>query len=248
MQAIRVRPIKDDDPEEEWYRSVVIDFETDQELVMLLPDEKDLEKGNGEEEEEGDEEEAKEEKPPEPDVVGDDDFLPEPIFDRGTRLEVEIPFPDGLRRFNSVVRRIELFHGGTMRVEWPTAGERIQRRDFVRVDVTFPAHVWFKEAPEAPLRQLSGNTINVSAGGLRLNLAEPLASDQRIEVEVQGNGLKGTTLQGRVVRSGELERKKDQPQRYWVAVEFVGVDESLRNAMTQMVFDIQREQMKRSLT
>lgn len=238
MQAIRVRPIKDG-VEEEWYRSVVIDFQTDEELVVLLPDDKD--KGDGEDKDAKPAAEKEE-------TVGDEDFLPDPIFDRGTRIEVEISFPDGIRRFTSVVRRIELFHGGTMRIEWPSAGERIQRRDYVRVDVTYPVHVWFKENPDQPLRQLSGNTINVSAGGLRLNLGEPLPSDLRVETEVQAGALKGTTMQGRVVRSGELERKKEQPQRYWVAVEFVAVDESLRNSMTQMVFDIQREQMKRSLT
>lgn len=257
MQAIRIRPAKGD-ADEAWYRSVVIDFSPDEELVVLLPDEKDLAKNEGGEEEEtenGQAEDAEdsaasgEDSPGGSQAAGDeDDFIPDPIFERGDQIEVEISFPDGIRRFNSVVRRLELFHGGTMRIEWPTAGERIQRRDFVRVDVTYPAHAWFKDDPDGPLRQLTGTTINVSAGGVRLNLPEPLDSEQRVEIEVQGSGLQGTHIQGSVVRSGELDRKKDQPQRYWVAVEYVGVDESLRNALTQIVFDIQREQMKRSLS
>lgn len=60
--------------------------------------------------------------------------------------------------------------------------------------------------------------------------------------------LREQTLQGRVVRSGELPKKRNAVQHYWVAVEFVGVDEALRKEMAQRVFDMQREHMKKRLS
>lgn len=241
MQSVRLRATRE--PDSPWYRSVIVDFDEGQELVLLLPSAKDREKAV--DHDPAALEPAAREEPP----VGDDEDLVETaVFDRGSRLEVEISFPDGIRRFSSVVRRLDLNYGGAMRVEWPSEGTRIQRRDYVRVEAEYRSIVWYREEEGGPLKQLQGHTTDFSAGGVRLRLPEPLPADQRIEMEIQNTPLKAQNLQGRVVRSGELEKKRNEPQYYWVAVEFVGVDEGLRKDMTQMVFDIQREQMKRSLT
>lgn len=249
MQSVRLRARQPESAP--WYRSVIVDFEEGQELVLILPTKKDLEKPASEEEEAGEaaaEETAQvepEAQPPRP--AGDDDELEPEIFNKGTGIEVEISFPDGIRRFTSVVRRLDLNYGGAMRVDWPTEGTRIQRRDYVRVDVSFRTIVWYRGEDEK-LIQLNGYTTDFSAGGVRLRLEQPLPDEQRIEMEIQKTKLSEQTLQGRVVRSGELEKKRNEPQYYWVAVEFVGVDEGLRKEMTQMVFDIQREQMRKSLS
>lgn len=242
MQAVRLRSLQADT--EQWYRSVIVDFEQEQELVLILPGKKDLEDAQGQTP--GEAEPAQQDEKPK-DVGDDSEFLEPPPFDRGSRVEVEVSFPDGIRRFTSVVKRLDLNYGGSVRIEWPSQGTRIQRRDFVRVDVAYRALVWYREG-DGPLQQINGFTLNVSAGGVRLKLPQPLPEEQRIEVEIQTPALAGLTLQGRVVRSGEIEKARKEAQFFWVAVEYVGVDEGLRNDMTQMVFDIQREQMKRSLT
>lgn len=246
MQAVRIRPKVGDS--ESWYRSVIVDFQTDDELVLVMPGSKDI-VTEDEEDGEGDADDELEAEEGGPMTVGDEDeIIPESIFDKGTAIEVEISFPDGIRRFTSVVRRLDLNYGGAMRIDWPTEGTRIQRRDFVRVEVTYRALVWFREEDDAPLQKVAGSTMDISAGGVRLNLPRPLAFDQRIEIQIEVPVLAERTLQGRVVHASEIEKRRGEEQRYWVAVEFVGVGESLRKEMTQMVFDIQREQMKRSLT
>lgn len=237
MQAVRLRPVPSDS--DAWHRSVIVDFTPDEELILVVPEDKDLVDEKGDAPDEEAEAEA-------PAVVGDDDVLPPPLFDRGTKIEVEISFPDGIRRFTSVVRRLELQYGGSMRVDWPTEGTRIQRRDYVRVEVGYRALVWYREG-DGPLQKLTGATMDISAGGVRLKLTTPLESGQRIEIEIDNSVLKGKTVQGRVVHCGEIEKKRGQPDEYWIAVEFVGIGEAMRKDMTQMVFDIQREQMKRSL-
>lgn len=239
MHAVLVRVQGAD--EESWLRSVIVDFDTGRELVILLP-----KTGIAESEP------AAKPPPPSgevPSAIGDeDDFLDEPLFGKGTKLEVEIAFPDGIRRFESVVRRLDASFGGSLRIAWPTEGTRVQRRDYVRVDVAKPIVVRMQNAETGAIEKVVGATIDLSAGGTRLNLAEPIPDDTRIELEFNFGGVNGQLLQGRVVRSGALETKRDKPKAYWVAVEFVGVGESLRKDMTQLVFDLQREQMRRSLS
>jgi ribosome maturation protein Sdo1 len=83
---------------------------------------------------------------------------------------------------------------------------------------------------------------------MRLRLLERIPDATRVEVEVGVPALAGRTLQGQVLRSGELKRESKQAQEYWVAVQFVGVDEGLRKEMTQLVFDIEREHLRKSLS
>lgn len=239
MQAIRIcEPGKG-----QWFRSVIVDYEVDQELVILLPSEKDREidadtvpvrpPQTGAETQEG--------------AGGKpgDDFLEPPTFNKGAPIQVEVSLADGIRRFNSVVQRLEMTYGGCLRIAWPTEGTRIQRRDYVRVDVTYHAIVRFLDEEKHP-QEMEGSTLDISAGGLRLRMVQPLPADLKLDIEVAVPALESTLLKGRVVRSGEIEKKRvDLPQFYWVAIEFVGVDAMLRKELTQLVFDIQRDQLRK---
>jgi c-di-GMP-binding flagellar brake protein YcgR len=252
MQAIRIC----DPGSGQWFRSVIVDYEPDQELVVLLPSEKDRDldadttpirasqpDGEGSEGEPGSSRE---------------DFLEPPTFNKGASVQVEVSLADGIRRFKSVVQRLELTYGGCLRITWPTEGTRIQRRDYVRVDVTYHTIVRFLEDEERPdeegpvrkrqqhPREMEGTTLDFSAGGMRLRMVQPLPADLKLDIDVGVPALESTVLKGRVVRSGEIEKKRpDLPQFYWVAIEFVGVDAQLRKELTQLVFDIQREQLRK---
>lgn len=239
MQAVRIC----EPGTGQWFRSVIVDYEPDQELVILLPSEKDREidadttpirsaRGPGE---------------GSPGAAGSvrDDLVDPPAFDKGASIQVEVSLADGIRRFNSVVQRLELTYGGCLRVTWPTVGTRIQRRDYVRVDVTYRAIVHFLDEEEQP-QVMEGTTLDFSAGGMRLRMVQPLPADLKLDIEVGVPALESMVLKGRVVRSGEIEKKRtDLPQFYWVAIEFVGVDAQLRKELTQLVFDIQRDQLRR---
>lgn len=236
MQAVRIC----DPATGHWFRSVIVDYEPDQELVILLPNEKDRDF----EADTTPVDNAKGGAPPTTSSVRDD-LVDPPAFDKGSPIQVEVSLPDGVRRFNSVVRRLELKYGGCLRVTWPTAGTRIQRRDFVRVDVTYRVVIHFVDAEGQP-HEMEGSTLDISAGGVRLRMAQPLPADLEIAMEISVPALGTTILKGRVVRSGEIEKKRaGLLTSYWVAVEFLGVDASLRKDLTQLVFDIQRDQLRR---
>ncbi len=234
MQAIRIC----DPGTGEWFRSVIVDYEPDRELVVLLPGEKDRDfSGDGDLTVSGQASKGAPDR--------SDDFLDPPPFNKGAPVRVEVSLPDGIRQFDSVVRRLELTYGGSLRIEWPTVGTRIQRRDFVRVEVTFQVVVHFIDE-ERVLHQKEAVTLDFSAGGLRLRMLQPLPAELRLDLEVNVPALQSIVLRGSVIRSGEIERKRaDRPQFYWVAVEFVGLDATLRKELTQLVFDIQREQMRK---
>lgn len=243
MQAVRIC-----DPNKgQWFRSVIVDYEPDQEIVILLPTEKDRDViadmtptqssrqpgGRGE-------------NPPSGTSSGtsDDDFLEPPPFNKGAPIRVEVSLTDGIRHFNSVVRRLEFTYGGCIRIEWPTEGTRIQRRDFVRVDVTYRTVVRFFDENEL-LQEREGTTLDFSSGGMRLRMLQSLPAELELDIEVAVPALEGNILKGRVVRSGEIERKRTNlPQFHWVAIEFVGIDAALRKDLTQLVFDIQRDQLR----
>lgn len=247
MQSVLIKP--QDSEDNLWFRSVIVDFVPDRELVIVMPTQNDSVKEDGAES-------IPDVDPPvsspEPIIDEDEDELVgggmELIFSTGTRLDVEISFSDGIRRFASMVKRLDMSYGGSLRIAWPTEGTRIQRRDFVRVDSSIPMVVRYEDAETGTLVKVNAPTIDLSAGGARLQMASPIPDDTRIEMELQSTSLKGQTLQGRVVRSALIEsNRRDKRKDFWVAVQFLGVDEGLRNRLTQLVFDIQREQMRRSL-
>ncbi|MEX2584119.1 MAG: PilZ domain-containing protein [Gemmatimonadota bacterium] len=261
MQAVLVKPLGGE--QESWFRSLIVDFVPDKELVIVLPsaddrltDEDDAEAELGEADGEKGEAAAPTEEPETAAVeIGDvvDDELDDTdlLFGRGTKIEVEISFPDGIRRFASVIRKQDLSFGGSLRIDWPSEGTRIQRRDFVRVEAVFPMTVRFEDPEGATLTKYTGATMDISAGGVRLQLHEPIPDDTQVEIDIDTEPLKSQVLYGRVVRSGEIQykkRNKKAPTEYWVAIEFAGVDEGLRKEMTQLVFDLQRQAMRRSLS
>jgi hypothetical protein len=233
MQAILIKPLGHE--EEPWFRSSIVDFRPEQELVVVLPSPRD----------------RLDRPPPKPTegagTTEEEDELTDTLFSRGTELEVQISFPDGIRRFSSVIRKLDLSFGGSLYLDWPTEGTRIQRREHVRVEVRFPTAVKFKERGTEIAKVVHGDTIDLSAGGVRLQLADAIADDTEIRLDIDTDSLRGKPFKGRVVRSGAIEAKRArQGLDCWVAVEFVGVDPKSRKEMTQLVFDIQRQQMKRS--
>lgn len=248
IQAMQPARIRSQSEPDRWHRTVIIDFEESEHLLLLQPrgSARGGDRARADAEVEPDEEEA----------VPARGTVPSPSpkqpgFERGTKVEVEVTLPDGIRRFSSVIRGSEPTYGGSMRIDWPAEGTRIQRRDYVRVDVSLPATVTYApivEGEKLGETRIRGTTIDMSAGGARLRLAEQIPDNTPIELNVEMPPLDAQSLQARVVRSEKLERKGGAMQYYWVAIQFTAIDEALRKTLTQLVFDIQREQLKRSRT
>lgn len=166
-------------------------------------------------------------------------------FDPGTPVQVEIPLADGLRRFSAVV------HGPgagvpSLRLSWPEGAERIQRRDNVRVPVTFRVEI-AEIRPDGRLADKTlGISIDLSAGGARIAVPRAIEPGTTLELTLHlpEHGLQKTD--GRVVRRGEIHHAAGE-NRYWIAVEFSRIAAAVERDVTRFVFDVQRDQMRKGI-
>lgn len=165
---------------------------------------------------------------------------PEP----GTEVDVELALPDGLRRFTVHVRGVG-DAPPSLKLSWPQEGERIQRRDAVRVPVQMRADVRVVQRDGSLGPTLLGQTSDVSAGGVRINLPEPLEAESRIEIALQAPGIGTMECAGRVLRGGELQAVTGA-NRHWVAVIFSDLPPAVLRDINRMVLDVQRTLMRRS--
>lgn len=165
---------------------------------------------------------------------------------RDSVVTVDLFLPDGIRRFQTVVvRRNEGSPPGLV-LAWPKDLERIQRREAFRVSIELKAEATFQAEGMRDRRAMSGSTLDLSSGGVRLALPEPIADETLLEANIAIPGAGMQTCVARVVRWGE-RMEAGAAGRFWVACEFIDPSESFRKEVTRFVFDIQRDQLRKGM-
>lgn len=166
-----------------------------------------------------------------------------------TVVNVQIPRPDGVYVMPSLVVARDT-QGPALMLRWPAREDRVQRRNHVRVGVMIPVEVWVRTAEGGRAgqeeRRISGASVNLSAGGLLLAVAEPLDPEAQVRLRLLMPDGIDTSVEARVLRTGEKE-DAHLAHRFWAALEFVGVLESARKEITQFVFDVQRDQIRKGV-
>jgi c-di-GMP-binding flagellar brake protein YcgR len=170
----------------------------------------------------------------------------EVLIPPGTRVRLQLALPDGLRRFSAMV--VQRNPGPPVAVEltWPEDYQRIQRRENVRVDVTLRVQVCRILENDARGAPLFGITSDISAGGTRIRLAEPLEVLSDIELLFTFPDEVEHRCDARVLRRGELTQAVTE-LRHWMALEFTNISEVVRREITRLVFDVQREQLRKGV-
>ena len=119
----------------------------------------------------------------------------------GQEVAIEYKTGRGIQRFGGI---LQIDSGETLRVVMQGEAERIQRREWARVDAILPVKIKGIDEPIEGETQ----TLNVSGGGVlvkdKWNM--PLGIDVRIEVQPEGGGEPIRAL-GRVVRVANPEEK-----------------------------------------
>jgi hypothetical protein len=119
----------------------------------------------------------------------------------GQEVAVEYKTGRGIQRFGGI---LQIDSGDTMRVVLHGEVERVQRREWARVEAILPIKI---KAIDEPIEGET-QTLNVSGGGVlvkdKWNM--PLGIDVRIEVQPEGGGEPIRAL-GRVVRVANPEEK-----------------------------------------
>lgn len=163
----------------------------------------------------------------------------------GATIHIQLARPDGLRRFAAAVRerRGGVGSAPTLVLDWPGEMQKIQRRDDVRVDAAYPARIRVLGAEAGKTAPLSGMTSDLSAGGAQVRMPGLVPDLSAIELTLQLPAGE-RTCGARVVRGGELAHSKGE-LRYWLALSFTNVEPAVRREITRLVFDLQRELLRR---
>jgi c-di-GMP-binding flagellar brake protein YcgR len=121
----------------------------------------------------------------------------------GTEVAVEVTTGRGIQRFSGVLE-LDAARAELLRIVLSGDAERIQRREWARVEAVVPVHLHGLEEP------VDGDTttLNVSGGGILVNdpWNMPLGIDVRMELQVEPGGQPIRAL-GRVVREMGKDRK-----------------------------------------
>jgi c-di-GMP-binding flagellar brake protein YcgR len=169
----------------------------------------------------------------------------------GAAVNVQIARPDGVHVLRSTVIRRDS-RGPSLHLRWPELSERVQRRNHVRVEVVVRTIVSVRvpqpagEDSPSTDRVITAVTADLSAGGARLDLHEPLEPDAQIRLSLELPDAGAQSSEARVVRGGEHPAIA-QGRRFWAAIEFVGMMESVRKEITRFVFDVQRDKLRKGV-
>jgi c-di-GMP-binding flagellar brake protein YcgR len=119
----------------------------------------------------------------------------------GSEVAIEYKTGRGIQRFGGI---LQLDTGEQLRVVMQGEAERIQRREWARIDAVLPIAIKGIDEPVGGETQ----TLNISGGGVLIKdkWNMPLGIDVRIELQAEPSGPPITAL-GRVVRVAGTEEK-----------------------------------------
>jgi hypothetical protein len=161
---------------------------------------------------------------------------PLPRLDPRTRFGVEVMSGPGILRFQTTAQQPPESGSTRLSLTLPRQIESIQRRKFSRV--TLNTAVAFSAAQENTDPSVQpgglGQTLDLSAGGIRFTTQVPLRYGQTVFVSF--NTPDGAIYRGLQAR---VARVQNEGLRYIVAVRFNEQDESLTDQLVQSVFRLQ---------
>ena len=160
------------------------------------------------------------------------------------KVLLEAVLPDGLRRMSAyVLGRREGPKPGLV-LDWPQVDERIQRRDNVRVSVMFPVYVRPYDSKGILGTRINATVVDLSAGGVRIVLPEPLWEGLVVEMAMQIPRMGERMCAGKVIRATDNPSAGSAAQ-YAAGVQFTEISEIVRRDITRFVFDTQREHFRK---
>ncbi|MDR3592876.1 MAG: PilZ domain-containing protein [Negativicutes bacterium] len=125
-------------------------------------------------------------------------------------------------------------------VSWPTDVERVQMRSYVRFDVNLDVRLSItdEETPKPILTM----TKDISAGGLRVLMGEPLPVGSELSVALYLESDNVMEAKGEVVR---IIRPRTEHEKYAVAIRYLEIDEKSRSQIIKFIFRKQIERRKK---
>ncbi|AZR73857.1 hypothetical protein BBF96_10940 [Anoxybacter fermentans] len=156
-----------------------------------------------------------------------------------------------LYSFKSIILRRfkEPIPGFALRL--PAEVKRIQRREFVRLEINIPLYYrLIDESEKIPLESDSSGsrqyiktyTLDISGGGVRFYSDEIMEVNSNLEIKLGLKGIEEEVIFGKIVRNQEKEEGG-----YEVGVAFESISSSVQDRIIGWIFDKQRELIRKGL-
>jgi len=187
------------------------------------------------------------------DFEEDESILVGAPLERGREVKIEpktpvllhFAQPDGIHVLSTHV--LERTPGQpSLRLAWPDGTEHIQRRSFARVEILVRCTLDVQDHAGGEDQSVPALSTDLSVGGVRVTMPVALEPDTQVRITMDLPGLGERTCEGLVNRTGETEGAA-QNHRFWAALEFAGMLESVRDDLTHFLLGAQREQQRKSI-
>lgn len=130
----------------------------------------------------------------------------------------------------------------------PTKVTKIQRRNFVRVDIVIQANYWILDKSaninladgiKTKEKPIKGTILDISGGGLRIVLESKTKINDLLLVEIPMDN-DNVLVAGKIVRV-----LKDEMGRDVIGLCFLELNESTRDKLIKFVFEVMRKQRRK---
>ncbi|KUO65625.1 MAG: pilus assembly protein PilZ [Gracilibacter sp. BRH_c7a] len=159
----------------------------------------------------------------------------------GTNLDVVFSDELSAYTFSSVIIKRIAAPIPTLILEFPSKITKIQRRQYVRVELVTPIEYQVLQK-EGLSKANKGYVVDLSGGGISFKAKDELLLNTIIIIKTIIGGV-SIELPAAVVRS----IKKEDDNEYNISAEFQEISENIRDKIIQYIFDIQRERRKKGL-
>lgn len=131
-----------------------------------------------------------------------------------------------------------------LRLRAVTEVRRSQRRSYYRLEKSLPVQLSVKEEKEQHPKSLTikARTINISGGGCRIAIRQPVDNDTRLECKISLSQNMELVLDGQVVW---VEKHTGDDKTNIIGVQFVDEDSVTQKKLVSYVTNEQRKQLKR---
>lgn len=155
----------------------------------------------------------------------------------GTKVKISYIDNTAVYSFYSEVIIVGNGNPLTVTLGKPVNLSRIQRRNFVRLDIRLKV-ISNKIDEESEIESFTATTIDISGGGILFGCNAELSVGQNLEATVFLSDNQTVAANGRVVRV--IENSASSKHRFSIGFEFTSIKESERDKIIKFIFNQQR--------
>jgi len=148
---------------------------------------------------------------------------------------------DGIYTGTALVTEVVKDHIGGIWITFPDFLEKIQRKEFYRIEAKFPVKLMYIRNGSV-VEEINLESFNISGGGISVISKDPIMKNEIIKLQFDFNGLKITSKVKFVHAWYESDRK-----RYVTGFMFTEIDKSTIDQIHKRVIQVQIEMRRKGL-